>query len=761
MNTSFSRLRKSISLLSIGALLSTLVVVSPVSAALPAEFAAWGPEAVVAADAYLDADKQSGAGAMSTKYETAKVLATALELEQVMLNPFPFTDVPEWARGYVGALVTDGVVSGATATVFASMPTVTRAELVVMLDRAGLLEGGTMTLTAAQEAEVMAAPAFAQAAFRKALAKGTVMQVRATDGAAKLEVALMVYRATDGAGAMETPSTDGGSNGGSSFDENGGTEGSIEEVDLGSRDETEALEGEEEVEIYAIDIELDDEGQLQLQRLDVVFGASLGHADGGTKPWEYYEEVSVAVDGDIVATMETSSASDWSDKLTGNLTGDDDDIDATADQATDDDTDPLTPDVDDETDAADSDGSDNEYRLRFTGLEATLVSDDTTVVSVLVTVNDSLDSDDKQTVWFINATEARVMDETGVVTTEDLEDPSLGGNDLEESFDLDDEETAELDFSESNDSPEATVLEVSESSDTNEVVVYAFEVEETEGIDATVEELTATFTTTGTTSENDVIKNAHLRVVGEDDYLATETVPNGGAVVFENLGLEVAGDETVELEVVVDFKDNNDGARYIEGTTVDVSIDALTEATDANDNDEDDIVVNGLALPSETHELRSSGLMLEFVSASSTKTNSDTLAVNETVEFTLTFKGTAFGDDIYVDKTCIVGTTGTDVDQVEVSLDGDADGTSTTCTDFDSTGDEEANSFEVLENQTETFTLTVLGNGGEAGTAGNSVTFRARLNGVGYKVGADGQGDTVYAFDLTDYKSAAVSVFDR
>src|SRR5690606_19038558 len=83
---------------------------------------------------------------------------------------------------------------------------------------------------------------------------------------------------------------------------------------------------------------------------------------------------------------------------------------------------------------------------------------------------------------------ARIMDETGVVTTEDLTDY----NDLEESFDLDEELAADLDAREADDEVKAQVIQVDESTDTNGVAIYAFELEETEGINATLEELEVT-----------------------------------------------------------------------------------------------------------------------------------------------------------------------------------------------------------------------------------------------------------------------------
>jgi hypothetical protein len=116
---------------------------------------------------------------------------------------------------------------------------------------------------------------------------------------------------------------------------------------------------------------------------------------------------------------------------------------------------------------------------------------------------------------------------------------------------------------------------------------------------------------------------------------------------------------------------------------------------------------------------------------------------------------------MYVDDTCVEEDSGADVDAVEVYLEGDADFDNTDCGDVSATGDLDTGSWEIEEGETERFTVTYSGDAGEAAGAGTPVTFIARIAGIGYTSVAAGAGDTVYNYDLTNFKSSAVTVYDR
>ena len=504
-----------------------------------------------------------------------------------------------------------------------------------------------------------------------------------------------------------------------------GTEGSVDTYSLGSADESEALEGEKKVEIYAVDVELDDDGDLLLERVDVWFANSDGASEAN--PWAYFKKIHLLVDGKEVASMDADASSDWSKKSDGKIS---------------------------------VAGTTKEYRMRFSGLKEVFESDETTTVSIAVTMANTIDTADQSAVWNVEVDDTagfRWVDGTGFVFTE-----GAGGTALEDSFTIGNEETASIDLSLSSDDIKATVLGVNKSSDTNGVAIAIYNVEEDRGIDVTIDTIEVGLAIVDPaggvvlTSASSVIKKAYLVVGGKT--IGSETVPSGTltpTVIFDNLKWELDGDEDKDVKVVVDFKDTNTEARYQNGTTIQVTSFAITEIEDANGNDEGDISTLTTPGASYIHELRDEGIRVTFVKSSNVKTTGT--AVNDTVEFTLEFDVTAFGNDAYIDKTCVVGTTGTDVDAVEISAEG---GLTPVCTNLDSTGDEKTDGFKVKKGTTERFTVNILVDG-ENGTQHTSSTVRARINGIGYVMGTDGAGDTVYAFDMTNYKSNAVTIYDR
>ena len=509
-----------------------------------------------------------------------------------------------------------------------------------------------------------------------------------------------------------------------------GTEGSVSSYSLGSPDETEALEGQSDVEIYALDVELDDEGDLRLDRVDVWFAQTFTGDE--QNPWDYFKSVSLLVDGKEVASEDADSSSDWSDAAAGNI-------------------------------ATDNAGTDKEYRMLFSGLDEVFKANQTTVVSIAVTMVNTIDTTDQTAIWYVE-----IDDDSGFKFTDGTGFTFTTGGNAEGSFGVDAEEVASIDISLSANDLDSSVLEVNDSVDTDDKTIAIFNVEEGQDLDVTIDTITAELTIVDPAGGIDpagvgtIVKKAYLVVDG--DVIGTESVSAAAdavTVTFDNLNWDLAGKADQDVSVVVDFYDTNDSARYDNGTTITVTDFDITEIEDENGNDEGDITTLTFATDSETHELRDEGIMVSFVGSSYNKTASTTDNIDGTVEFTLEFDVTAFGDDMWVDKTCAIEDSGVDVDATEVSLDGDADFNNTSCTDFDSTGDAGTDGFEVKDGTKETFTVTILGLGGEAGADNTAVTFKARLNGIGFNVGTDAVGDTVYAFDLADYESSAVTVYDR
>jgi hypothetical protein len=444
----------------------------------------------------------------------------------------------------------------------------------------------------------------------------------------------------------------------SGFDPNGDSQGSILSVDLGSADEDTLMEDQDDQEVYVVEFDMDDEGPLMITSLDLWFGKDDSTGDSA-KPWDFFTEVCVYLDGSKLACKDVDSSGDWSD--------------------------------DEDLDKLDSQTISEEYRLRFTSLAGVLESDELSKVSVEVSTIGNLDSADEDADWYIELGQYRVLDESGLVTTEENDfDTSTTLEQLVE-FDMLDEGAIEArDASTGND---AQVVEIDENADTTGVAVYSFILEETGDVDVTIRDIRIDLSTSD--SVTDVFKRAYLyqgtTKVGE------ETVPSSGQVVFEDIDVEVAAEDEETFTVKVDFNDAGTDSTVIPlGTTVGVDLVSTGfDAEDANGN-EDIVLTDSGASLDDNHALYATGIRVVEDDVDATKDSDSTPDIGT---FEIVVKVTAFGDDVWVYDECGAASSYFDYD-----FDGTA--SESTCT-LMSTGDEEGSGFKVAEGSTETFTLTV------------------------------------------------------
>ena len=459
---------------------------------------------------------------------------------------------------------------------------------------------------------------------------------------------------------------------------NDGTEGSVDAVTVGSPEETTVSEGQSEVELIAFDVDLSNDGDLCMDRFDLY----MGELNGGTqssKPWEYFTEAYLYVNGEEVASMDVDSSSDWVKYDAGTL--------GTTAQ---------------------------EYRLRFTGLNTGLESNEVSTVSVAFDIVNNLDSADEDATWqFGTETDSfRFTDGTGFTFT--------AGADLADAFMFEAAQTAGLVISASPDDLDAMVIEVSRTADTNGVDLGMFEIEETEGVDVNITEMDVVLTTSDTIT--DVVKKLYLyngnSLVGQENVTST-------TVTFDNIDLDVDADETVELTVRADLDDTNDNVRYQNGDTLGVASVDLVEYSDDRGNDEDDFTESG-SYASEVHGLYSEGINVDVNSATTEITTVDG-ATNDLVTFQWQVDVTAFGNkDVYINKDIVdivTSSTAGDVDilySVEVSAGAAIANQSGTITSSATavTGDSGAYSaayngetfYRINKGQTQSFTITITGN---------------------------------------------------
>jgi hypothetical protein len=235
---------------------------------------------------------------------------------------------------------------------------------------------------------------------------------------------------------------------------------------------------------------------------------------------------------------------------------------------------------------------DKEYRLRFSNLGLVFADGDEPEFQVGFEVRSSLDSDDLDADWTVALDSARYADGKGFTDTYEA-------SGVEDSFGFDEEETADLDIQASSDNPDASTLKIDDGDDvSDEYEVFVFEIEENNGVDVTIQDLRFTITTTGETDEAQVVDEAILYMGSTE--LASESVPTGGVVNFENLDTEIAGDETQEFTLALVFKGSDDAGT---GSGVSVAFTSVREAEDENGNDEGEMSISGTP-SSETHALR-------------------------------------------------------------------------------------------------------------------------------------------------------------
>ena len=319
-------------------------------------------------------------------------------------------------------------------------------------------------------------------------------------------------------------------------------------------EEDEVQEGAEDVVVASLTLEAED-GDLELSRVTMSLEDAGGDVNDENDPWDVFEEVSLWVDGDKVASFDAA----------------------------------------DEDEYLDEDGP--VFTFRFSNLDLFLPEDDEVEVLVAVSVMNSVDGaatpGDTSADWEIGPVSVRVFDADGVADTinSGLE---LGDVELfdivEEGFD----DGADLESSSSN--PDAATLKVDQDTDeSDEYLTHVFEIEvDEDSSDLTVEDVwyavtitnggsditggqedvlnEITMTIDGVTVDGEAILTADLNggVDEEDTPIdAAATVANQTTVhyLFEFDGdVELEADETYDVEVMMTFE-GQDG-NFVNGVTV-------------------------------------------------------------------------------------------------------------------------------------------------------------------------------------------------
>ncbi len=461
------------------------------------------------------------------------------------------------------------------------------------------------------------------------------------------------------------------------------TEASLEDFDrMGSPSSVKVAENTDDKQVAGWDFDVED-GDTKLSRVDVMFEATAGNAGYSDEPWDYFDSVSLYLNGEKIAEEDADKEDDWSDE-SGDI-----------------------------------------WKMRFSGLSEILKMDTTPELVVAVTTLGNLDSSEEGTTWYVWIADdgIRTRDGAGI-------DQYIGDGDTrttageERSFETegagtDDELTVSLDSS----NPDSSIIKVDEDDTTDDVTVLVFDME-ADSHALEVKELPI-YWTIGTANFEDVIVDVELHVGDEvyDDYTTTGAGTTNATTTFDLDGnIDIPADGSVKVEVVVELNSTGTGgANYAEGETIKAELrDSEVDAIDAEGGDDlTTAELKGTAI-GETHQLLTTGIYAEIVSTdSSTKSDGDT--DDALGEFTLKFDVTAFEDTYYISATT------TSVFGYEIQQEGTASTTASASASLTSTATQEGDAYRINEGDTETFTLVVTYN--PDNTAGN---YRVELNTIDY-----------------------------
>jgi hypothetical protein len=371
-------------------------------------------------------------------------------------------------------------------------------------------------------------------------------------------------------------------------DELSGGEASFDEFEYkGSPSNEDASENETQ-EVLGFEFEADS-GDMRVERVDVLFNAV--NQSNGTEPFDYLESMTLYHGGDEVAEMDVGDEDHWTEQ------------------------------------------TDDYWRARFAGLSEIVREGDLSEWTVEVTTQDHLDSGDLDQNFDMYIADdsgsndgIRAVDAAGV-----NQYGGDGSNAVTVTFEQAD--TGELTFRTSANEMDERVVEVDDSNDTNDVDLLNFEME-ADNQDILVEDFAASTTVNfggaNGSEVSDVVSTLYLSHDG--DVITSENVASNSSTTvettFDNVDIELEEDEEAEFTISGDIDDTNSQSRYVDGTTIDVSVGDTGYGTfnaEETTGSEDDIssVQNSSAVSAEVAHLYEVAPQFTLESTSVTNASSD------------------------------------------------------------------------------------------------------------------------------------------
>jgi len=568
--------------------------------------------------------------------------------------------------------------------------------------------GASAAVTFSQDLTLGSSGADVTALQNWLISKGYAIAAGATGYfGAQTQAALAKYQAAEGispASGYFGPITrakvnaTGGSTGGTDTDSDSDNDGDLSggEADLSDfdlvREESEGNEGEEEVAVFTAEFDVED-GDVLVERMEIT--ASSTRSASSNNPWDYFDRVVVTANGEEVADMDVDDRDAW--------------------------------------DEEDGQG-DDQFTLNLTGLDIQVDEGDRAEITVAFDIAGTIDSDDQlqDFVFSVKEDAIRATDAEGI-------QQYIGSDSESVTFGFGAEENGELRVRSNSDDPDSSILVADEDEESEDYTVFIFNLENREDVDSLITEL-AVGVTPGSGNASDYIRRATL-VVDGDEYDGDVNTSN---ITFEDLDIEIAGDEEVTVELMVTLV--RDAANTTLAFDIDGAADIEAEGVDSGD----DATVEGEA-SSATHTVATTGIAVESVSTSQSVTTPGSTAANTYATYTIKFDVTALEDDAFIDDVAATSTTnGIEFDTFGGAFTGTSSAVLTSTADLVGSS---TTRFLVEEGETETFTLTVTLDAAAAGTFGVMLE-EVNFNDINW------DGDTVFTVDSSndDYRTDAVYI---
>jgi len=487
------------------------------------------------------------------------------------------------------------------------------------------------------------------------------------------------------------------------------SEASLEDFDSSSGDDDDVAEGSTgDVAEFSFDVE---DGDAELQRLDLEFdNASIGVGDE-SEPWDTFAEVTLFVDGEEIASEDVSDEDEWLDN---------------------------------------DDGGTDDFVFRFTGLDTVANDGDTVEVVVQVEAQDGVDlGGDDLAGWMVAIPDdgVRALDGAGI-------DQYTGDSTETVAFNVEQEGAGEeLNISASPEDPDGMVIAVDDDAVSEWTTIFAFELDAEES-DIELDTVGVSASTTDAGGLDDVLNDARIVIDGEEFDDLTGSLPT---TMYGLLNFDVDGDftvdegDTVTAELQVKF--NAQGATtYATGTMIHASTTGGTNTGEGSD----DVTASGSA-NGDTHTLQVAGVNFS-------EGDSDTATVqvvdgtdNDYGTLTVKLDVESFDDDAYIDQNAGLA--------VMYQIENAGTGLAVATTTFDSfsltltTGaPTEGSSYRFEDGEEESLTITAVLNP-NAALEGQS--YRLQILSVNFGATAATPGTSLWTAEpQSNYESPSVFIND-